>query len=407
MGIPKSAAIIAPATRLANVSYSIRRVAVEGKKVEAAGRRVHWLNTGDPVAFGFDTPAHMVEAVQKALGDGENGYGTSSGLPEAREAIAWENTSRGWPVTADRVVLTSGSSEGIDFALTALADAGDEVLLPRPTYPLYTAISHKIGAVPVFYNTNAQNDWLPDPNEIRRLITSRTRALVVNDPNNPTGSSYPQALRRELLNIVDQHGLTMIADEIYQDVPYDGPVPPIGALDVDAPIISLSGLSKGYLAPGWRTGWLIVGGGDRLKDVLSAITRLAEGRLCSTVPMQYAIAPALTGDRSHQQMFRAALRERAELVCARANSTPHMRCSKPKAAFYAMPRIDLPPGKTDEQYIIELLHATGVLCVHGSGFGMDPRDGYFRMVFLAPPSQLNEIWDLIGDFNQTFLARKR
>jgi alanine-synthesizing transaminase len=405
MGPSKIAAIIPPALRLAGVNYSIRRVAVEGKKTEAAGKRIHWLNTGDPVAAGFATPAHMVAAVEKALRDGENGYGPSSGLLEAREAVAEENTSRGWPVSADRVLLTSGSSEGIDFALTALADSGDEVLLPRPTYPLYTAVCHKIGARDVYYGTDPKNGWLPDPGEIRRLITPRTRALVVNDPNNPTGASYPESLRRELLNLADQHGLAMIADEIYQDVPYDGPVAPIGSLDRDAPIISLSGLSKGYLAPGWRTGWLVVGGGDRLKDVLGGMTKLAEGRLCSTVPMQRAIVPALTGDRSHQAAFRTALRERAALVCARAGATPYTSCTMPKAAFYAMPKVELPPGVTDEQYVLGLLRATGVLCVHGSGFGMDPAEGYFRMVFLAPPAQLNEVWDLIGEFNKTFLAR--
>jgi alanine-synthesizing transaminase len=279
MATPKTAAVIPPAQRLSGVSYSIRRVAVEGKKVEAAGKRVHWLNTGDPIAFGFKTPAHMVEAVQKSLRDGENGYGPSSGLLEAREAVAGENSSRGWPMSPDRVVLTAGSSEGIDFALTALADPGDEVLLPLPTYPLYTAVARKIGARAVYYAMDPKNGWLPDPREISTLITPRTKALLVNDPNNPTGAVYPQSLRRELLNIADHHGLTKIADDIYQDVPYDGPIAPIGSLDTDAPILSLSGLSKGYLAPGWRTGWIAVGGGERMKDVLSAITRLAEGRL--------------------------------------------------------------------------------------------------------------------------------
>jgi alanine-synthesizing transaminase len=405
MRTPKTVAMIPPAHRLANINYSIRRVAVEGKKTEATGKRIYWLNTGDPVAFGFHTPAHLVAAVEKALHAGENGYGPSSGILEAREAIAAENTKRGWPIGADRVVLSSGSSEGIDFALTALADAGDEVLLPRPTYPLYTAVAHKIGARDVYYSTDPTNGWLPDPDEIRRLITPRTKALVVNDPNNPTGASYPDAIRRELLNIADHFGITMIADEIYQDVLYDGSVAPIGSLDNDAPIISLSGLSKGFLAPGWRTGWVIVGGGERLNDILTGITKLAEGRLCSTLPMQHAIAPALTGDRSHQVAFRAALRERATLVHARANAAPHMSCTMPRAAFYAMPKVELPPGTTDEQYVLELLHATGVLCVHGSGFGMDPADGYFRMVFLASPAQLNEIWDLIVEFNKTFLAR--
>jgi aspartate/methionine/tyrosine aminotransferase len=405
VGIPKSAALIPPARRMAGVTYAIRRIVAEAKKAEAAGKKIHYLNTGDPVAFGFHTPAHMVEAVHKSLRDGENGYGPSVGLLEAREAIAAENTSRGWPMSADRVVLTAGSSEGIDFVLTALADAGDEVLVPMPTYPLYTAITHKIGAREVYYRTGPDTHWQPDPQQIRQLITPRTKAIVVNDPNNPTGAAYSHAIRRELVEIVDQHNIPMIADEIYQDVAFDGPVSPLGLLDPDAPIISLSGLSKGYLAPGWRTGWLAVGGGDRLKDVLAAITRLAEGRLCSTIPMQRAIVPALTGDRSHQAAFRTALKERAEVTFKRANAINGITSTMPRAAFYAMPKVALPPGKSDADYILGLVHATGVLCVNGSGFGMDPADGYFRMVTLAPPSQLNEIWDLIGGYTRSFLGR--
>ncbi len=398
MGTPKISAVIAPASRMRTVSYSIRRVVAEARKAEAAGKTIHWLNTGDPVHAGFQPPAHMVEAVHKALRDGEHGYGPSVGLPEAREAVAAENTSRGWPTGPDRVILTSGSSEGIDFVLTALADPGDEVLVPLPTYPLYTAILHKIGAREVYYRTDPGAGWQPDPKEIEKLITPRTKALVVNDPNNPTGAAYPQPIRRELLNIADRHNLPMIADEIYQDVAFDGPVAPIGAMDPDAPVISLSGLSKGYLVPGWRTGWLVVGGGDRLSDVLAAVTKLAEGRLCSTMPMQRGVAAALTGDRSHQTSFRAALRERADLVHARANAIPGFSATRATAAFYAMPKFDLPPGKTDADFIVDLVHATGVLCVHGSGFGMDAAEGYFRMVTLAPPAQLNEVWNLIAGF---------
>jgi alanine-synthesizing transaminase len=402
MGTPKSAALIPPASRMQGVSYAIRRIVAEAKKAEAAGKKIHYLNTGDPIAFGFKTPAHMVEAVHKSLRDGENGYGPSIGLLEGREAVAAENTSRGWPISADRVVLTAGSSEGIDFVLTALADVGDEVLVPLPTYPLYTAITRKIGAREIYYRTDPKNGWQPDTKEIRSLITPRTKALVVNDPNNPTGTAYPQSIRRELLEIADEHNIPMIADEIYQDVAFDGPVAPIGSIDPDAPVISLSGLSKGYLVPGWRTGWVAVGGGDRLKDVLAAITRLAEGRLCSTIPMQRAVAPALTGDRSHQPAFRAALAERAEVTFKRANAIEGITSTLPRAAFYAMPKVALPPDKADTDFVVELVHATGVLCVNGSGFGMDPADGYFRMVTLAPPSQLNEIWDLIAEFTHKF-----
>lgn len=387
---------------MAAVSYSIRRVVAEAQKAEAAGKKIYYLNTGDPVHAGFEPPAHMVEAVHQSLRDGEHGYGPSIGLAEAREAVAAENTSRGWPISADRVVMTSGSSEAIDFVLTALVDPGDDVLVPLPTYPLYTAILHKIGAREVYYRADPANGWQPDPAQVRSLITPRTKALVINDPNNPTGASYSQAIRRELLQIADEHNLPMIADEIYQDVCFDGPVAPIGAFDHDAPVISLSGLSKGYLVPGWRVGWLVVGGGDRLKDVLGAIIKLAEGRLCSTMPTQRAVVAALQGDRSHQPAFRAALRDRAELVYARANNIPGISSTRATAAFYAMPKVELPRGRTDADFIIDLVHATGVLCVHGSGFGMDAADGYFRMVTLAPAAQLNEIWDLIAGFTAEY-----
>ena len=390
--------MIAPANRMSGISYAIRRVVAEGRKAEAAGKRVHYLNTGDPVAFGFSTPAHMIEAVEKAMRDGENGYGPSVGLAAAREAVAAEYTTRGWATHADRIVLTSGSSEGIDFVLTALADPGDEVLVPLPTYPLYTAILHKIGAREVYYRADPARGWQPNASEIRGLITPRTKAIVVNDPNNPTGAAYSLSLRRELLEIADRFNVPIIADEIYQDVAFDGPVAPLGSVNPEAPIISLSGLSKGYLVPGWRTGWLVVGGGERLVEVLSGIIKLAEGRLCSTLPMQRAIVAALTGDRTHQRTFREALRDRAELVFDRANAVPRITSTKPRAAFYAMPKVALPKGKSDADFVIDLVHATGVLCVHGSGFGMRADEGYFRMVTLAPPSQLNEIWDLIASF---------
>jgi alanine-synthesizing transaminase len=392
------------ASRVTRVNYAIRRVVEEAQKVEASGRRVRYLNIGDPVAFGFRTPPILIEAVERAMRDGDNGYAPSAGILSAREAIAAEYTSLGQPISADRIVLTAGASEGIDFALTTLADVGDEVLIPMPTYPLYTAILAKIGAREVYYRADPANGWLPDVHEMRRLITPRTRALVINDPNNPTGAVYPTALRRELLNLADEFGLPILADEIYQDLAYAGPVAPLGSLDPDAPVISLSGLSKAYQAPGWRTGWLALGGGESLNEVLFGIHKLAEGRLCTTTPMQHAIAVALASDSSNQVTFRAALRERATLICERANAIEGMSCVMPQAAFYAMPRLALPPGKTDVDYILGLLRATGVLCVYGSGFGMPAADGYFRVVFLASPDELSEIFDLMADFTRSFCA---
>jgi alanine-synthesizing transaminase len=401
----RTTSAIPVASRVSGFNYAIRNIVAEARKVEASGRQVRYLNIGDPIAFGFHTPPHLVEAVQRALRDGHNGYVPSVGILPARESVAGELTRRGMPVSPDRVIITSGTSEGIELALTALAEAGDEVLIPSPTYPLYTAVLAKIGARPVFYRTNPANRWLPDLDHLRGLVTRATRALVVIDPNNPTGTTYSADVRRALIEIADTHNFPLLADEVYGDLAYSGPVPPMASLYPDAPIVSFSSVSKAYLAPGWRAGWLAVGRSERLDEVLSAMKKLADGRLCSPGPMQYAIPAALDGDRSHEQTFRAALRERAELTAARLNAIDGLSTVAPTAAFYAMPQVSLPPGVTDEEYVLALLRETGVLCVYGSGFGTAPEDGFFRIVFLARPSELSAIYDEIGEFTRTFLAR--
>jgi alanine-synthesizing transaminase len=393
------------ADRVAGFTYAIRNIVVEAKKVEATGRKVRYLNIGDPIPFGFKTPPHMVEAVERALRDGQNGYGPSAGIDAARDAVAEDFTARGVPMTPDRVFLTSGTSEGIEIALNALANPGDEILVPMPTYPLYTAVTAKIGAKTVYYRKDPENGWLPNSEHIRSLITPRTRALVVIDPNNPTGAIYPDAVRAELIAMAKAHGFVLLADEVYGDLGYDGPTPPMARLDLDAPVISFGSLSKAYLTPGWRAGWMAIGASPTLTDVIAAIRKLADGRLCATVPMQYAITAALKGDKSHQVAFRAALRERADVTVSRLNAIPGMKCVAPKGAFYAMPQVTLPAGRTDEEYVLALLRETGVLCVHGSGFGTKPEDGFFRVVFLASPAELSDIYDSVASFTKDFLAR--
>jgi len=393
------------AKRIGGFVYAIRNIVTEARKVEAAGQTVRYLNIGDPITFGFQTPPHLIEAVVRAMRDGQNGYAPSVGILPAREAVAAECLRRGMPVTPDRVLITSGTSEGIELTLTAIAQDGDEVLVPVPTYPLYTAVLAKIGARAIFYRTDPGRGWLPDLDHIRSLIGPATRALVVIDPNNPTGATYPATVRRELLDLADRHNFPLLADEVYADLAFDGPVPALASLNPEAPVISFSSLSKAYLAPGWRAGWMAVGRTDRLDEVLAAIKKLADGRLCSTGPMEYAIVAALNGDRSHQEMFRVALKERAELTTRRLNAIPGITAVAPTAAFYSMPRVALPPGVTDEQYVISLLRETGVLCVYGSGFGTRPEDGFFRVVFLASPAELSDIYDAIGEFTQTFLSR--
>jgi aspartate/methionine/tyrosine aminotransferase len=397
-----TASAIRTAQRVDRFTYAIRNIVTEAKTVEATGTKVRYLNIGDPNQFGFLTPPHLIDAVVKALRDGHNGYAPSPGIAAAREAAAADFVARGVNVSADRVLITSGTSEGIELALTAIVDDGDEVLVPSPTYPLYTAVLAKIGAQPAYYRTDHTNHWQPDLDHIKSLITNKTRALVVIDPNNPTGAIYPDAMRKALIQIAEQAGLVILADEVYGDLSYDGPVAPMAAMANDAAIISYSSLSKAYLAPGWRAGWMAVGSTPRLDAALAAIKKLADGRLCSPGPMQYAVTAALTGDRSHQHTFRQQLRERAELTTKRMNAIPGVSCVAPRSAFYAMPKVALPPGKTDVDYVLGLLRTKGVLCVYGSGFGTAPEDGFFRIVFLASPRELDSIYDDVAEFTTAF-----
>jgi len=398
--------MIPVASRIRGFTYAIRNIVAEARKVEASGRTVRYLNIGDPIPFGFQTPPHMIEAVARAVRDGHNGYAPSVGIPAAREAVTAECINRGMPMTPDRVVITSGTSEGIELALNALAESGDEVLVPTPTYPLYTAVLAKIGARPVFYRTDPAAGWQPDLDHIRSLVSTRTKALVVIDPNNPTGASYPADTRKALLDIADKNNIPLLADEVYADLAFDGPVPALASHNADAPVITFSSLSKAYLAPGWRAGWMAVARTERLDEVLGGIKKLADGRLCSTGPMEHGLVAALNGDRSHQAVFRAALRERAILSHERLNGIEGITSVMPAAAFYAMPRVALPSGVTDEDYVLALLRETGVLCVYGSGFGTDPAEGFFRVVFLADPAELSLIYDLIAEFTHDFLTRR-
>ena len=404
MTIAKANTAIPTAARVHRFTYAIRNIVAEAQRVEAAGTRVRYLNIGDPVAFGFKTPPHLVEAVERAMRDGHNTYGPSAGIQPAREAVAEEYTRNGFPIHPDRVFITAGTSEGIELTLGAVIERGDDVLVPMPTYPLYTAVLAKLDANAKYYRLDPSRGWTPDLDQLRSLVTPATRALVVIDPNNPTGAVYSTETRRALIDFAEEHGLLILADEVYGDLGFDGPVDPYGRLDADAPIISFSSLSKAYLAPGWRTGWMAVGRSPRLDAVAAAVKKLADGRLCSSVPMQYAIADALRGDRSHQVAFRTALKARADLTIARLCAMPGVSCVAPTAAFYAMPRVALPPGHTDEQFVKALLHATGVLCVYGSGFGLPAEEGFLRIVFLAPLDELNEIYDLMAAFTKEWLS---
>jgi len=401
--IAKATTAIPTAARVDRFTYAIRNIVSEAQRVEAVGTRVRYLNIGDPVAFGFNTPRHLIAAVDRAMRDGHNTYGPSAGIEAAREAVAAEYTRNGCPMSPDRVFITAGTSEGIELTLTAVIDQDDEVLVPMPTYPLYTAVLAKLDARTKYYRLDPSRGWMPDLDHLESLVSPATRAIVIIDPNNPTGAVYSVETRRALIDFAEQHGLLILADEVYGDLGFEGSVDPYGKLDHDAPIISFSSLSKAYLAPGWRTGWMAIGRSPRLNGVATAVKKLADARLCSSVPMQHAVADALNGDRSHQVAFRQALKARADLTMSRLCAMPGVSCVAPTAAFYAMPRIALPPGHTDERFVKALLHATGVLCVYGSGFGLPAELGFLRIVFLAPLDELNEIYDLMAAFTAQYL----
>ena len=403
--VTPSPSAIPVASKLGRFDYAIRDIVAEAKRVEASGRKVEHLNIGDPILFGFKTPSHLIEAVARAMRDGENGYTPGAGIEPARAAVAAEFAARGAAMSPDRIILTSGASEGIELILRVLVDPSDEVLVPVPTYPFYTAVLSQLGARGVYYRTDPAREWQPDIDHVRSLIGPRTRGLVVCDPNNPTGAVYSKDARETLLDLADRHNIVLLSDEGYTDLAYGGRVAPISATNPDAPVISFASLSKAWVAPGWRAGWIAVGAPGRLDDILAAVKELADGRLCSNGPMQHAVVAALTGDRSHQDVMRRQLMERAEVTTRRLNAIEGISCVAPRAAFYALPKVDLPPGRTDEEFVIELLRATGLLCVYGSGFGTAPQDGFFRLVFLAPPDELNRHFDALETFTGEFLSR--
>ncbi len=391
--------MISPAPHIANVKYAIRNIAAEGARLEATGRRILFLNIGDPLKYDFPTPPHLVAAVEKAMHDGLNGYGPSAGMKKAREAIANDANARGLKtVKPENVFITSGASEAIDLTMTALLEPGDEVLLPSPGYPLYNAIAARLGAKAISYYPDESKGWAIDPDELESHITTRTKALVICNPNNPTGALMSAETLKRVVDVARRHQLALLSDEIYDKLLYDGTHTPTGTLADDVPIITFNGLSKAYLACGWRVGWLTFSNPHLSLDVQAAVTRLADARLCGPTPFQYAIEPALTGPQDHIPAMMAKMRSRRDVMMKGLRSVPGLSVVEPQGAFYAMPRIQIPGVLDDEKFVLEVLHETGVLFVHGSGFGEKPGTLHFRVVFLPPEPILTEAFASLASF---------
>ncbi len=385
-----------PSRRSLEIRYAIRDIVLIANEAKRAGKRLFPLNIGDPGAFDFPTPLHLIEAVERAMRAGANGYGDSLGLPEAREAIRAEAARRGVRSAHDAFVCT-GSSEGIEIALAASADPGDNVLLPQPGYPFYDAAVCKLGIEPRRYPLVEERGWAPDVDALASAIDPRTRAIVIINPNNPTGSIVPVETLRAILKVAAQRGVMVIADEIYDKLVLDGPpLAPMASLTDDVVVVTFNGLSKAYLAPGWRIGWGLMSGPAKEAGVLfDAISRMLRARLCSPVPMMHAVRPALEGDHAHLKRAVEALRRRRDVMMRALKSMPRLSCVEPAAAFYAFPKLEIPGS--DKDFVGSLIRETGVMAVHGGGFGED-RGAHLRLVFLPDEATMGQAMALLGTF---------
>jgi len=388
---------VAAAQRLENVRYAIRDLACVADEVAKKGHKILPLNIGDPLNFDFQTPAHLIEAVYKAMQDGKNGYAPSPGIKEALDAIRAEAERKGITSVQD-VFVTSGVSETVDICLSALLNPGDNLLTPSPDYPLYSAVLAKLGIELNTYSLNEDDGWQPDLIDVHKRIGPRTRGIVLINPNNPTGAVCSRRMLEAIAELARRNNLIIFADEIYDKLILDDdPHIALASVAPDVPIVTFGGLSKNYLAPGWRIGWGIVSGdAAAVKPYVEGIGRLLRSRLCANHPEQYAIKAALEGPQDHLKEVARKLRARRDLTMKWCGSTPRVSCVSPKGAFYAFPRLDIPEG--DDVFVKELLVQKYVLVVNGSGFGQKKGTKHFRIVFLPDEQTLTTAYAGIASF---------
>lgn len=397
---------IIPSERTKNVTYAVRDIVVLAQKTKATGKQMLWLNIGDPLKYDFSTPPHMIEAVHKAMLRGENGYSGSSGIEEALEAIRGQATSQGIADIQD-IIITNGGSEAIDICLTSLLNPGDNLLTPSPGYPLYEAILNKLEAQENPYYLDEENNWQPDMADMEAKINDRTKGIVLINPNNPTGSVCSQNTLLQIIELARKHNLVVFSDEIYDKLIFDGKKHiAIASLADDVCFITLNGISKSYFVPGWRIGWAIVSGpGEICKEYVEAINKFTRARLCANHPMQWAIKPALEGPQEHVKEAIKKLERRRNLSINLLNQIDGVSCVSPKGAFYAFPRLE---GDIDDKKWVEgLIEKTGVVTVHGSGFGQKQGTSHFRIVLLPDEKTLENACHLIGDYMKLYFLSPR
>ncbi len=384
--------------RLSQVRYEIRgELARRARDLEAAGRKLIKLNIGNPGAFGFRAPQHLQDAVAEHIGESDP-YCHQQGLPQLRDVIAARHVGNGARgVGAASVFLGNGVSELIDMALRALLNPGDEVLLPSPDYPLWSAATILNDGVPVYYDCKPEHDFQPDPEQIERLVTPRTRALVIINPNNPSGAIYPEETLRRLVEIAERHRLVLMSDEIYDQILYDGArFRPLASLAGDVPCLTFGGLSKVHRACGYRVGWAVLSGDPiRSGDFHHALDLLGALRLCANVPGQWAALAALTGPNTIDELTSPGGRlfEARRAVIEACATSQRLSVLAPQGALYAFPGIDTTDlaDFDDHRFALELLDHEGVLIVPGTSFNVKYRN-HFRVTLLPLPEQIREVF---------------
>jgi alanine-synthesizing transaminase len=398
-------------TKLANVLYDIRGPIMDAaRQMEEEGHKVIKLNIGNLASFGFDAPEEIQQDMIRNLPNSA-GYSDSKGIFAARKAVMHYTQQQGIKgVTLDDVWLGNGASELIALSTNALLNEGDELLLPSPDYPLWTASTALSGGTPVHYMCDESNGWMPDLDDLRRKITPATKGIVVINPNNPTGALYSRELLVEIVAIARQHGLVIFADEVYDKVLYDEVKhTAIGSLSEDVLTLTFNSLSKSYRSCGYRAGWMVVSGDKKAgADYIEGLTMLSNMRLCSNVPGQFAIQTALGGYQSINELIQPGgrLRRQRDLAYDLITAIPGVTCVKPQAALYMFPRLDpkVYPIQDDRQFFLELLQQTRVMLVQGTGFNW-PQPDHFRIVFLPHEDDLREAINRIARFLENYRKR--
>jgi alanine-synthesizing transaminase len=388
---------IHPADRTRHIRYAVRDIILIADEARRRGRDLLYLNIGDPNPYHFRTPPHILDATIKAMRDNLNGYSPSSGIPEATAAIRRDAEARGLRNIQD-VFIGTGASETIEIALSALVNRGDNVLLPFPGYPLYTALTAKLECEGRPYFLDEAHGWQPDLEDMAARIDEHTRAIVLINPNNPTGGTWSRETLLQIIELCRKHGLVLLSDEIYDRLIYNGEAHvPTASLADDICVLTFNGLSKNWVAPGFRLGWCIVSGPRELiDDYLEAMLKLTRARLCANHPEQHAIRVALEGDQSHIASMNAILKRRAGLADRMLNQVEGLSLVPPGGAFYAYPSLDI--QGSDEDFVRQLILDTGVVVVPGSGFGQRPGTAHFRFVTLPDDETLTRAFERIADF---------